>query len=151
MKNVLIKREYDYAIRICAYLASHYQQNAVSLSIISRRLLIPNSFARKIVHKLRKSGLIDSVQGKYGGILLTQDPTQVSILDVLEAMDYNSSVNECLINPAICPLVGLCKIHIFFAEVEKQILNSFREKKLSDFIITDKDLNLNFIEEQSFL
>jgi Rrf2 family protein len=140
MKNVLIKREYDYAIRICAYLAGHYRQGAISLSLISRRLLIPNSFARKIVHKLRQSDLIDSVQGKYGGILLTKDPTQISVLDVLKAMDYNSSVNECLVNPAICPLVKMCKIHLFFAGVEAQVINAFRQKKLSELTIREDDL-----------
>lgn len=143
MKNVLIKREYDYAIRICAFLAGHYQQGAMPLSLISDRLLIPNSFARKIVHKLRLSGMINSVQGKYGGILLSKQPDQISILDILEAMDYNSAVNECLVNPAICPLVNLCKIHIFFSEVNSMVLNAFREKKISDFAITENDLQPN--------
>ena len=143
MKNVLIKREYDYAIRICAYLAGHYRQGAIPLSLISRRLLIPNSFARKIVHKLRQTDLIDSVQGKYGGIMLAKDPTQISILDVLKAMEYNSSVNECLINPAICPLVNICQIHLFFAGIEAQILDAFRKKKLSELAITDEDLRPN--------
>ncbi len=143
MKNVLIKREYDYAIRICAFLAGHYHKGAMPLSFIAKRLLIPNSFARKIVHKLRVSGMINSVQGKYGGILLKKDPTEISILDILEAMDYNSAVNECLVNPAICPLVHLCKIHVFFSEVNTLVLNAFREKKISDFAITENDLQPN--------
>lgn len=140
MMNVLIKREYDYALRICAYLAGKFSKGPISLTQITNKLFIPKSFASKIVFKLRKSNLIGTVQGKYGGIFLKKDPELVSVLDVLEAMNYNSTVNECLVNPAICPLVNLCKIHRFFEEQEAIILNNFRQKKLSELAIFEDDL-----------
>ncbi len=143
MKNVLIKREYDYALRICAYLAGKFSKGPVSLSQITKKLIIPKSFASKIVFQLRQSNLIGTVQGKYGGIFLKKDPQYISVMDILEAMDYNSTINECLVNPSICPLVNLCKIHRFFEEQEAIILNNFRQKKLSEFIIFEDDLAPN--------
>lgn len=136
----LIKREYDYAIRICAYLAGRPTQKPVSVSLIAKALAITRPITTKVVHKLIKKGVIGSVQGRYGGIYLLKDGNELSILDILKAMDYDSTLNECLLNPAICPLVSACKIHLFFLEQEQRLLEEFNKKKIAEFAIHDGDL-----------
>ncbi|NOX89846.1 MAG: Rrf2 family transcriptional regulator [Calditrichaeota bacterium] len=144
VKNVLIKREYDYAVRICAYLAGQKANAPIPLSQITRLLAISRPFASKIVFQLRKAGLIGTAQGKYGGIFLNRNPRRISVLDVLEAMNFDSTVNECLRNPAICPLIGYCKTHLFFKEQEEQMLKNFSDKKISELVFYDHDINPNY-------
>jgi len=134
--NVYIKREYDYAIRICIYLAGQKENSIIPLSTISRELLITRPFATKIVHQLKQKGIIGSVQGKMGGVFLNKNPEDTSILDVLEALNFDSTFNECLKTENFCPFSGQCKVHHFYAELENLILKNMQDRKISEFINT---------------
>ena len=135
---VFIKREYDYAIRICAYLAGFYKKEHKSVPDIAKKLYLTVPFTTKIIHKLKKGNVIDTMQGKYGGIRLQISPTQLSFFDVLYAMGFDMTVNECLKTPDICPLVKNCKIHRFFILQENMLITNLKNASISDFIITDK-------------
>ncbi len=143
--NAFIKREYDYAIRICAFLAGVSDKKPVALSQISRLLQITRPFASKIVYQLRQKDIVRSTQGKYGGIFLHQDPEQLSVYDILRAMDFDSTINECIQNPTICPLTGVCKIHRFLEEQEQMLVDNMKAKKISELQFTVDDLN--FVKE----
>ncbi len=140
--NPFIKREYDYAIRICAFLAGQEKGRAIPLSRIVKLLVIPKAFATKIAHKLKKAGVIDSVQGKTGGIFLHMEPHTLSILDILKAMNFDSTLNECIYHHDICPLVGVCHIHNYFREEERRLLKSFENKKIAELAIRMSDMDL---------
>lgn len=139
--NAFIKREYDYAIRICAFLAGVTDKKPVALSQISKLLQISRPFAAKIVYQLRQKDIIRSTQGKYGGIFLHREPEQLSVYEILLAMDFDSTINECIQNPTICPLTGICKIHAFLEEQEQTLVANLKAKKISDLQFTVEDLN----------
>ncbi len=138
--STFIKREYDYAVRICAYLAGQPKAAPIPISRISQLLSISKPFTNKIIFQLRKGGIIDSVQGRYGGIFLKKSPEELSVFDILQAMNFNSVLNECLHNPAICPIIGFCKIHVFFAELQDFLVQKMKAKKISELVIHDKEL-----------
>ncbi len=135
-----IKREYDYAIRICAFLAGFKSGETVPLSKVARLLAIPRPFATKIVHKLKNNGITDAVQGKAGGIFLRKDPRKLSLLDILQAMGFNSTLNECLHEYGHCPLIKGCRIHLFFKMEEQKLLSDFADKKISELVIYSNEL-----------
>jgi len=135
-----ITREYDFAIRICSFLAGSYKKNTVSLSKISKALYISRPFATKIVYQLRKKRILGSVQGRNGGIFLLKDPQKLSVLDILNAMDFNSTLNDCIRNSEICPLLGNCQIHLFFKRQNRMLFKSFKEQTIADFAFTIPDL-----------
>ena len=138
--STLIKREYDYAVRICAYLAGQQEGNPIPISRIARLLQISKPFANKIIFQLRKADIIDTVQGRTGGIFLKPDAKQLSVFDILEAMGFDSVVNECLRNPTICPIIGFCKIHLFFGELQDLFVQKMKEKMISELVIYDHEL-----------
>ncbi len=136
-----IKKEYDYAIRICAYLAGQAPGTIVPLSEISRRLFISRPFASKIVHQLIKKQVLASVQGKYGGIYLARDSHKLSVYDILISMGFDHHINECVENMTACPLSNNCKIHNFFVRQEVMLLDNFKDKKLDELAFSNKDLS----------
>ncbi len=138
--NPFIKREYDYAIRICAFLAGQEPGKAIPLSRIVKVLAIPKPFATKITHKLKKAQVTATVRGKAGGIFLKKEPRTLSVLDILKAMSFDSTLNECIYHHDICPLVGICHIHNFFREQERRLLDSFEDKKIADLAIRIVDI-----------
>ena len=137
---VFVKREYDYAIRICAYLANFYPEGHVSVPEISKKLFLTVPFTTKIIHQLKIGKIIKTVQGKYGGIRLLIAPEKLSFYAVLEAMGFDMTINECLKNPSICPLIASCQIHLFFGNQEKMIIDNLKSARIADFIITEDQL-----------
>jgi DNA-binding IscR family transcriptional regulator len=79
--------------------------------------------------------------GKYGGIKLEKAPSKISFYHVLSAMGFDLTINECLKNPTICPLISDCKIHRFFGQQELTIVDNLKSAMISDFIITDQQLS----------
>lgn len=141
--NSFIKREYDYAIRICAYLAGKDAGQPIPLPKVAKILQITKPFATKIMHQLKNAGITGSRQGKTGGIFLKKDPAELSLYSILEAMQFNSTLNECVHQHRVCPLVKVCHIHMFFLETEKQLLDKFKNKMISELVIHDEDITPN--------
>ena len=138
--NTFIKREYDYALRICAYLAGHFNKGLVPISRIASLLYISRPFTTKIVYRLKSQDIIKTVQGKDGGVYLAQPPERTSVYDVLRAMGFNSRVNECLDETHTCPMESICPLHTFFEIQETELLKSFQSKTLLDVAFYDSDL-----------
>jgi Rrf2 family nitric oxide-sensitive transcriptional repressor len=138
---VFIKREYDYAIRICAYLASFYKKEHKSVPEISKKLYLTVPFTTKIVHQLKNNNIIETVQGKYGGIRLKVSPNKLSLYDIVYAMGFDMTINECIRNPGICPIVNNCKAHRFFLSQEQMIMENLKNATINDFKITDNELS----------
>lgn len=138
---VFIKREYDYAIRICAYLASFYNKEYLSVPKVSKKLYLTVPFTTKIVHQLKNSHILETIQGKYGGIRLRISPKKLTFFDILNAMGFDMTINECLKNPSICPIVKTCKVHRFFLSQEDIIIENLKNATINDFKIIDDELS----------
>ncbi len=137
---VFIKREYDYAIRICAYLAGFNKKEHKSVPEVSKKLYLTVPFTTKIVHKLKNNNIIETIQGKYGGIRLKVSPNKLSLYDILYAMGFDMTINECLKNPSICQLIDYCKVHRFFLSQEDMIIETLKSATINNYIITDEEL-----------
>lgn len=137
----LIKREYDYAIRICAYLAGFYKKEYKSVPEIAKKLFLTVPFTTKIVHQLKNNHILETIQGKYGGIRLKVSPNKLSFYDILYAMGFDITINECIKNPSICPLVSQCKIHVYFSDQERMIVENLKNAYIDDFKISDDELS----------
>ena len=140
---VFIKREYDYALRICAYLAGNYKSGPIPVSKIAKVLFISRPFTTKIVFRLKQNKIVQTVQGRDGGVFLDHSPEDLSIFDILQAIGFDSTLNECIKHPRLCPLVAMCAIHIFFIEEENRLIHSFKEKKIAEFAFSDTELKIN--------
>ena len=136
----LFKKEFDFAIRICAYLAGIKHNKPISVSKLSSKLLITKPFATKIIYSLRQSNLIGSQQGKTGGVFLNKNPKEISLYDILESMGFSKTISECITEESFCPLPSPCKIHSYFMDVENKIINDLKRKKISSYSFTDAEL-----------
>ncbi len=131
--NTLISREQDYALRIVAFLASRKDNTPIPIKEISKKLVISKGFAAKIVHKLKVKKILETTQGKFGGVILKKDPSKLSLLDVLKVVGFNSRLNACLYEDYVCPFEDTCKFHSFFINLERQILDTLKNKYISEF------------------
>ncbi len=82
-----ITRQADYAVRAVLYLAQLGQDRRASTSQIAQEQQIPPSFLAKIVSQLSVAGLLQTSRGARGGVSLARTPDQISLLEVVEAID----------------------------------------------------------------
>ncbi|MBU0473900.1 MAG: Rrf2 family transcriptional regulator [Bacteroidetes bacterium] len=136
----LTKRDYDYAIRICAYLAGSCGKSHFSIQQLSSKLLITKPFATKIVYQLKKNNILKTIRGKNGGVLLAIKPEELSLFQICEAMGLAMSVSDCINVDGFCPLPAPCNLHSFFIEQENQIIEKLKIKTINEFAFTDADL-----------
>lgn len=119
-----ITRETDYAVRCILYL-SERPGETVAVSEISDAMAIPQSFLPKIVQKLVRGGLLESVKGVKGGISLSRRPEAITLLDVMEMTEGPLSLNVCMVHRRKCDRNDGCAVHPVWTEIQ-----ALMEKKL---------------------
>ena len=90
-----ITRQADYGIRAVRYLARQGADQLVSTSTVAREMKIPPSFLAKIVSQLSIAGLLRTSRGAHGGVSLARKAKDISVLDVVEAIDGPIQLDGC--------------------------------------------------------
>ncbi len=111
-----ITRETDYGVRCVLYLARKAQEIA-PVNEIAKAMHIPKSFLAKILQRLVKAGIVISGRGISGGFSLAKKPENISILDVIKAIQGDSAINICAIDKKLCRLSKTCSVHPVWVEL----------------------------------
>lgn len=120
-----ITRQTDYAVRCVLYLSKEYDRMA-SVSEISKHMHIPKSFLAKILQGLVKAGIVESSRGIKGGFQLAKGPKEISLLDVIEAIEGPVAMNRCAIDKRLCNLSNTCSVHPVWIEIRKEVEKRLR-------------------------
>src|SRR5512145_1035583 len=97
-----VTREGDYGIRSVLYLARQPLKKVCFINEISEEYKIPRSFLAKILQKLVKAKVVRSYRGVKGGFSLARPPKEISVLDVLVAIEGKMSLNLCVPDKRCC-------------------------------------------------
>ena len=128
-----VTREADYGVRCVLYLARNAQEIS-SVNEIAKAMHIPKSFLAKIVQRLVKAGIVKSVRGVSGGFSLAKKPKNISILDVIKAIQGNAAINVCAIDKKVCRLSNTCSVHPIWVELREIIEKRLQEKNFANLI-----------------
>ena len=117
-----ITRQADYALRAIIYLAKLEEGEKASTRDIAETQKIPPSFLAKIVSQLSIAGLIQTSRGARGGITLAKTPGEISILNVVEAIDGPVLLNACTSSTHVCPFGQNCPMHDVWCETRQLLV-----------------------------
>jgi Rrf2 family iron-sulfur cluster assembly transcriptional regulator len=84
-----------FAVTAMVDLAMSQGKHPVTLAAISQRQKISLSYLEQLFGKLRRRALVDSVRGPGGGYRLAQDMTQISVADIILAVDETLDSTQC--------------------------------------------------------
>jgi Rrf2 family protein len=132
-----ITRETDYAIR-CVYYLSGKTGNVTMVDEISREMSIPKSFLAKILQKLSRAAIVKSYRGVKGGFEVAKDPAEITLLDVIEAVQGPVAMNICALEESLCGFSSTCSIHPVWIEIRKEVEKMLREKNFSSLRLQEK-------------
>ncbi|MBQ6998927.1 MAG: Rrf2 family transcriptional regulator [Clostridia bacterium] len=91
-----ITRECDYAIRITLMLSGLKDGAIADAGTISEAQCVPKQFTLKILRELMAAGYVKSFKGARGGYCMNASPENLTLLDIITAIDGKIAVNECL-------------------------------------------------------
>jgi Rrf2 family protein len=109
----------DYGLRAMIDLAAHFGEGPIPSAMIAARQRIPEHFLDQVLITLRRAGLLKSLRGPQGGHMLARPPEQISMGEVIAALEGDVAPMECLPTPAICQLSAGCAIREVWAQVEE--------------------------------
>ncbi|MDI1351818.1 MAG: SUF system Fe-S cluster assembly regulator [bacterium] len=99
----------DYGTVVMVYLAKHSQQlcNARDIALHTH-LAVPT--VSKILKRLTSAGLLTSVRGVSGGYRLQRSAFEISVSQIIYALEEHRGFTECSLQPNDCSLQGVCTI-----------------------------------------
>ncbi len=122
----------EYAIKALSQMEDPNQN--YSAKNICRRARIPESFSRKVFQSLVHGRFLEAVPGPGGGYRLRQNLKEVSILDIIRAVDGAKAFDHCIMGFARCSEKTPCLLHDNWLKAKKHLVNELRERKLKDLI-----------------
>jgi Rrf2 family protein len=129
-----ITRQADYALRAMLYLAQMEPTQRAATSQIADEQHIPPSFLAKIISQLSIAGLIHTSRGARGGVSLARQPEEITILEVVEAIDGPISLNECTHSSSACPFGESCPLRPLWCETQSELVQRLRATNFAQFV-----------------
>ncbi len=133
-----ITRETDYAILVLTQLATHEER--MSASVLAEICNLNVSLVGKVLKLLVKAELLTSTRGVYGGYQLQKSPEEITLLDVIEAIEGPVAMNACndLVNP--CDKAHDCNLAPHWRVINRKLYESFSEVTLKSLLGSPSDL-----------
>jgi Rrf2 family iron-sulfur cluster assembly transcriptional regulator len=120
----------EYAIRAMTYLARHPVGHVSSLHDVGQAQDIPESFLAKIFQSLVHAGLATSQRGAHGGFSLARTAGEISVRQVIEAVDGPIALNGCVLWPEECRRSSGCTMHAAWEVAQERLMTVLEDVTL---------------------
>jgi Rrf2 family protein len=108
---------------------------------MSREEGIPKSFLAKIFQNLAKAGLVRSVRGSGGGFALAKNPSEISVLEIVEAVEGRIVFQRCKQDKPECEHIGGCALCSLFERAQDGVKDVLTRTSLRDLIQQQEERN----------
>ncbi|WP_130536964.1 Rrf2 family transcriptional regulator [Thiomicrorhabdus indica] len=109
-----------YAVTAMLDIALNQEKGAITLSLISERQGISLSYLEQIFAKLKRAQLVSSARGPGGGYRLSRNPKEISVGQIIHAVDENLDASQCS-GQQNCKGGEECLSHQLWCEVSSKI------------------------------
>lgn len=130
----------EYGIRGVLYLAQQDNGRISMLSAIAKAQDVPPRFLAKIFQALAKAGVVKSHRGAKGGFSLARPAAEITIKDVVEAIEGPICLNVCLAGPGECSRDKICPMHSIWEEAQAKMMDVLSRANFADLAKTGKQL-----------
>lgn len=135
-----------YAIEAMIDLAKHSNKGVESLKNIAERRQLSEKYLEQIIRALRKKELVISIRGAGGGYQLSRQPREITVLQILEAVEKTLIPMECLVDNSDCGIKAkTCAARVFWNQLWSVIKDVIGHVNLQDLM----DESDKFAREES--
>lgn len=123
-----------YATRALVEMALHHGDKPLSLKIIEENQGISKKYLTQLMSGLKVAGIVIVFRGKQGGYKLAHDPSDITLSDILSAVEGNMSIVDCVTNPDFCDRSDECMLLSTWTELSQVIKDYLKSVTLADII-----------------
>lgn len=139
---MLLSKSCVYGIRASLYLASQDNKEYLPIRQMSEKLDISFHFLTKTLQQLSAAGLMESHKGPNGGIKLAKGGTEISLMDVVAAIDGPGLLDHCALGLPGCGSQKPCPMHDTWEENREPIRRMLEDTTLVELAKKGKEMNL---------
>lgn len=122
----------DYGLMAIHFIALHGDDGAVSAKRIAEEFHIPPERLAKILQRLAKKKLIESHNGPKGGYVLSRPPDQITMGQVLRALEGPVRIVSCMVENDDCPQFSRCNLRLPVQKIQTSISYLLETMTLSE-------------------
>jgi Rrf2 family protein len=130
----IIKKDTDYAMRMLAYLARNNGKSPIAAKKLATAGEVPEDFAYKILRKLTRAGLAVGSMGSHGGFKLAKAPQDITLFDVVSAIQGPITVRKCCLANEACSRQGICDISTVLGGLQANLTGSLQKITVADIL-----------------
>ena len=109
--SLIFSRHCEYALQSVLYLALKPKGEMTNIREMTKALGIPYHFLGKIMQDLSRKGILTSQKGPHGGFALRRRPEQITLLQIVEAIDGTEFLQACVLGFPECSGTHPCAVH----------------------------------------
>ena len=122
-----------YGLYAMYYLAQHNGEGPQTLQSIST-VGVPKQYLEQILGNLRRAGLLSTVRGAQGGYQMAYPPEEITLRDIIDAVEGPIELSECASSEPSCQRSGSCPVRWVWQRVTDSINHELEKIKLSDML-----------------
>lgn len=126
----------DYAFRSVLHLAALPEGSVVSTRSLASREVIPLRFLLKIMPSLVRAGLVKSYRGAEGGVGLARTPAEISLWDIIVAMEGPVAIHRCLAEREACSknCSEECPVHAALGKLQAELIKGLKSATMASLL-----------------
>jgi Rrf2 family protein len=101
---------------------------------IAKEMACPKSFLAKILQKLVKAGVVQSFRGVRGGFQLRRAPKDITLFDIIEAIQGVIAMNACAVDNTVCSLSNTCSVHPIWITLRGEVSGLLKRHNFAEII-----------------
>ena len=112
----------QYALRALTFVIAEKEKKRFQAKDICEKAEIPEYFTRKIFQSLVQGGFLEAHRGPGGGYSLTRDPSEITLLEVIQAVEGEDTFDHCILGFAECGRAKPCPMHKVWVDSKKTLI-----------------------------
>lgn len=125
-----------YGVKAMVDLAIHYGEEPSSIKSISERQHISEYYLEQLFSPLRKANLIKSIRGAQGGYILSREPKDINVADIMTVLEGPIEISECIEenNETLCNNIECCATRLLWSRIKKSLDSVMESTTLQDMV-----------------
>lgn len=139
-----------YGLRAMLDLALHNSEGQVALKNIAERQNISENYLEQLFAGLKRAGLVKSIRGPQGGYVLAQDMEDITVGDILRALEGSLAPVDCMMEtqPAECERANCCATRLVWGKIRDSINEVVDSITLKNLV--EEHLKLNKVNDYMY-
>lgn len=128
-----------YGLRAILQVADAYGRDPVPVSAISQTQEISGKYLEQVIGALRRAELVTSRKGVRGGYTLSRDPKEISLWEIITALDSQTALVDCVLEPEVCDRSDECLTRSIWTLLSRRMEEFWTSFTLADLLATMRE------------